>query len=94
LYAELKKLGLIDKEIAAMAWKHYGHSTRRIGEYMRLTHTQVIRLLRAADRKLTGIDPAGGHFSNSIGPLGTLGLITRTGGVVFPTELLFPESLR
>lgn len=41
----------------------------------------------------TGINPAGGHFSNSIGPLGTLGLIERRQGVVFPTELLFPKGL-
>lgn len=41
----------------------------------------------------TGIDPGGGHFSNSIGPLGTLGLIERRAGVVRPTELLFPPGL-
>jgi len=39
------------------------------------------------------IDPDGGHFSNSIGPLSTLGLITRRSGVVTPTALLFPEGL-
>lgn len=39
------------------------------------------------------IDPDGGHFSNSIGPLSTLGLITRRNGVVTPTALLFPEGL-
>jgi hypothetical protein len=42
---------------------------------------------------VTGIDPAGGHFSNSIGPLGTLGLIERRAGVVRPTSLLFPPGL-
>lgn len=41
-----------------------------------------------------GIDPGGGHFNNSIGPLGTLGLIQRTKGVVHATELLFPRGLR
>lgn len=41
----------------------------------------------------TGIDPSGGHFSNSIGPLGTLGLIERRAGIVRPTELLFPPGL-
>jgi hypothetical protein len=41
----------------------------------------------------TGIDHAGGHFSNSIGPLGTLGLIERRSGVVTPTQLLFPPHL-
>ncbi|HEX8851197.1 MAG TPA: hypothetical protein VF761_16850 [Gemmatimonadaceae bacterium] len=41
----------------------------------------------------TNIDPTGGHFSNSIGPLGTLGIITRGAGMVRPTELLFPPHL-
>lgn len=41
----------------------------------------------------TGISPAGGHFANSIGPLSTLGLITRSRGQVVPTELLFPSAL-
>lgn len=41
----------------------------------------------------TNIDPTGGHFSNSIGPLGTLGIITRGSGMVRPTELLFPPHL-
>ena len=41
----------------------------------------------------TGINPGGGHFSNSIGPLSTLGLIERSGGIVHPTRLLFPEGL-
>lgn len=40
-----------------------------------------------------GIDHTGGHFSNSIGPLSTLGLITRSQGTVRPTALLFPEEL-
>jgi hypothetical protein len=41
----------------------------------------------------TGINPTGGHFDNSIGPLGTLGLVQRKSGVVSPTELMFPPSL-
>lgn len=41
----------------------------------------------------TKINPAGGHFSNSIGPLSTLGLIERRSGTVLPTKLLFPEGL-
>ena len=41
----------------------------------------------------TGINAGGGHFSNSIGPLSTLGLIDRRGGVVRVTKLLFPEDL-
>lgn len=41
----------------------------------------------------TGISAEGGHFANSIGPLSTLGLIERRGGVVHPTDLLFPPSL-
>jgi uncharacterized protein len=41
-----------------------------------------------------GIDYTGGHFSNTIGPLSTLGLIRRQGGLVYPTEILFPEGLR
>lgn len=40
-----------------------------------------------------GIDHTGGYFSNLIGPLSTAGLITRSGGVVRPTEVLFPEGL-
>lgn len=40
-----------------------------------------------------GIDHTGGHFSNTIGPLGTLGLIERRSGKVKPTELLFPEGV-
>lgn len=43
--------------------------------------------------KAVGIDHTGGHFSNSIGPLGTAGLITRKDGIVTPTEVLFPEAL-
>lgn len=50
-------------------------------------------ILVAALGEKTGINPAGGHFSNSIGPLGTLGLVERRQGVVFPTSLLFPEEL-
>lgn len=40
-----------------------------------------------------GIDVTGGHFSNSIGPLGTLGLIKRNRGIIRPTEILFPPGL-
>lgn len=40
-----------------------------------------------------GIDHTGGHFSNTIGPLSTLGLIERNQGVVRPTEILFPPGL-
>ncbi len=40
-----------------------------------------------------GIDTSGGHFSNCIGPLSSLGFIDRRGGVVHPTELLFPPGL-
>jgi hypothetical protein len=39
------------------------------------------------------IDTTGGYFSNSIGPLSTIGLIERRAGVVRPTELLFPPGL-
>jgi hypothetical protein len=39
------------------------------------------------------MDASGGHFSNMIGPLGTLGLIERNRGIVHPTEVLFPPSL-
>jgi hypothetical protein len=41
-----------------------------------------------------GIDHTGGHYSNTIGPLSTLGFIVREGGVVYPTKVLFPEGLR
>jgi hypothetical protein len=34
--------------------------------------------------QLVGIDHTGGHFSNTIGPLSTAGLITRANGVVLP----------
>jgi len=36
------------------------------------------------------IDHTGGHFSNCIGPLSTVGLITRRSGIVQPTDVLFP----
>lgn len=39
------------------------------------------------------IDPSGGYFSNTIGPLGTLGLIRRNSGVITPTDILFPPGL-
>lgn len=52
-----------------------------------------IKPTRAMVALLAGIDPNGGHFSNSIGPLSTLGLITRKNGIVTPTPLLFPEAL-
>lgn len=39
------------------------------------------------------IDHTGGHFSNMIGPLGTLGLIERDRGIVRPTEILFPKGI-
>ena len=39
------------------------------------------------------IDASGGYFSNTIGPLGTLGLIDRRQGRIVPTELMFPPSL-
>ena len=40
-----------------------------------------------------GITPGVGHFQNTVGPLVTMGLIERRGGVNYPTELLFPEEL-
>lgn len=40
-----------------------------------------------------GIDHTGGHFSNTVGPLSTAGLITRGNRMVRPTEVLFPEGL-
>jgi len=40
-----------------------------------------------------GIDPTGGYFSNVIGPLSTLGIITRARGLVTPTDILFPPGL-
>lgn len=41
----------------------------------------------------TGISPAGGYFDNSIGPLGTMGLIQRRAGMIEPTDLMFPPDL-
>lgn len=41
--------------------------------------------------RVVGIDPSGGHFSNTIGPLGTLGFIERNRGT---TEILFPKGLQ
>jgi len=40
-----------------------------------------------------GIDHTGGYFSNSIGPLSTVGLIERNRGVVAPTDILFPKGM-
>jgi hypothetical protein len=39
------------------------------------------------------IDHTGGHFSNTVGPLSTLGLIERRDGRVRPTDVLFPPGL-
>lgn len=58
-------------------------------------------IIEASGRNLTtdeigqaiAVDHTGGHFSNCIGPLGTAGLITRRGGIVTPTEILFPTGL-
>lgn len=44
--------------------------------------------------ELAKIDHTGGHFSNMIGPLSTAGLITRSAGIVRPTEVLFPPGIR
>ncbi len=41
-----------------------------------------------------GIDCTGGYFSNCIGPLSTVGLITRRAGMVSPTDILFPPGLQ
>lgn len=38
------------------------------------------------------VDPTGGYFSNSIGPLSTAGLIVRRAGLVTPTDVLFPPG--
>jgi len=43
--------------------------------------------------RLTGLDHAGDHFNNTVGPLSTLGLIERSRGHVRATSLLFPEAL-
>lgn len=42
---------------------------------------------------LVSMDHTGGHFSNCIGPLGSMSLIERNRGIVRPTSLLFPEAL-
>lgn len=41
--------------------------------------------------RAVGIDHTGGHFSNTIGPLSTLGLIRRAHGNITATEILFPN---
>lgn len=41
----------------------------------------------------SNVNPGGGYFDNTIGPLATLGLVDRRQGKVTPTELMFPESL-
>jgi len=42
----------------------------------------------------TGINPEGGHFTNTLGPLKTLGLLASPeSGLVAATELLFPPAL-
>lgn len=43
--------------------------------------------------KAANIDPTGGHFQNSIGPLVTLGVVTRSKGMVQPTDVMFPPEL-
>jgi hypothetical protein len=43
--------------------------------------------------RAVGIDHTGGYFSNTIGPLSTLGLIERNQGMVRPTDVLFPPGL-
>lgn len=44
--------------------------------------------------RAVAIGPGSGHFNNSIGPLSSLGLIKRSGGVNTPTTLMFPEGVR
>lgn len=43
--------------------------------------------------EIVNVDHTGGYFSNSIGPLSTLGLIRRNRGMVEPTEVMFPPGL-
>jgi hypothetical protein len=40
-----------------------------------------------------GIDHTGGHFKNVVGPLTTAGLIRRSDGMIYPTEVLFPKGV-
>lgn len=41
-----------------------------------------------------GYEPSGGSFGTYLSRLSTLGLITRSRGVISPTNVLFPEGLR
>lgn len=40
------------------------------------------------------IDPKGGYFSNTFGPLSTLGIAKRSSGTITPTKILFPDGLK
>lgn len=48
---------------------------------------------RLIESKLLIQANTGGYFSNSIGPLATLGLIERSRGTIRPTPIMFPEQL-
>lgn len=77
--------------ILAIARKKSGASERLLEYIMRSGNRSIAA---AALGAATNLDHNGGHFSNSIGPLSTLGLITRKDGRITPTSLLFPEGLR
>lgn len=68
-----------------------GAATARIFDALVQNGNQEIAT--AALGELVNIDATGGYFSNTIGPLGTLGLIDRRQGRIIPTALMFPESL-
>lgn len=52
---------------------------------------RTITLDEIAER--VGMNEHGGHFSNTIGPISSLGFVTRQNRQVTPTDLLFPSTL-
>jgi hypothetical protein len=68
---------------------------RRVGKSYLMR--KIVEQLFRAGQQVVLVDPKGdqwgGHFSNTIGPLSTVGLITRRDGIVRPTNILFPEGL-
>lgn len=79
------------EQILAIVKKKSGTSARLLAYIMNRGNHWI-----TADAlgRSAGVDPSGGHFSNSVGPLSTLGLIERHSGRITPTSLLFPEGLR
>jgi hypothetical protein len=87
---EMPTLKVYHEAIRAVLQKKSGASARMFDA---IAASGGVDLTTEALGSAVSIEHDGGHFSNSIGPLGTLGLIERKDGVVYPTELMFPTSL-